>query len=39
MTNFEWVAFAIVAVLSAARLTRLLTFDDFPRFDGSGTGM
>lgn len=30
MTPFEWIAVAIVAVLSSARLTRLATFDDFP---------
>lgn len=30
MTEFEWVAVAVVAVLSAARLTRLATWDKFP---------
>jgi len=30
MTTFQWVAVAVVAVLSSARLTRLLTVDKFP---------
>lgn len=30
MTTFQWVAVAVVAVLSSARLTRLVTFDRFP---------
>lgn len=30
MTNFEWIAVAVVTVMSAARLTRLATFDSFP---------
>ena len=30
MTDFEWIAVAVVTVLSAARLTRLATFDAFP---------
>lgn len=30
MTHFEIVAAAIVGVLSAARITRLVTWDDFP---------
>lgn len=30
LSEFEWVAVAIVSVMSAARLTRLLTVDKFP---------
>lgn len=30
MTDFQWVAIAIVSVVSAARITRLLTYDKFP---------
>lgn len=30
MSTFEWVAVAIVTILSSARLTRLLTIDKFP---------
>lgn len=30
MTPFEWIAVAVVVVLSSARLTRLVTFDHFP---------
>jgi hypothetical protein len=30
MTDFEWVAAAIVAALSAARITRLFVFDSWP---------
>lgn len=30
MSNFQWVAVAVVTVLSAARLTRLVTYDSFP---------
>lgn len=30
MSNFEWVAVAVVATLSAARITRLVTWDSFP---------
>lgn len=30
MTDFQWVAVAIVTVLSSARLTRLVTVDTFP---------
>lgn len=30
MTEFEWVAVALVTIASAARITRLLTFDHFP---------
>lgn len=30
MSEFEWVAVALVVVLSSARLTRLLTVDKFP---------
>lgn len=30
MTDFEWVAVAVVTVMSAARLTRLATYDSFP---------
>lgn len=48
MSNeFEWVAIAVVTIVSAARITRLLTFDAFPpirwvrekiedKLDGSG---
>jgi hypothetical protein len=32
MTDFQWVAAAIVACLSAARITRLVTHDAFPPF-------
>ena len=30
MSVFEWVAVALVVVLSSARLTRLVTYDKFP---------
>lgn len=30
MTDFEWVAVALVAITSAARITRLVTHDAFP---------
>jgi hypothetical protein len=30
MSEFEWVAAAIVSVVSAARITRLVTVDDLP---------
>lgn len=30
MTIFEWVAIAVVTITSAARITRLITFDAFP---------
>lgn len=30
MTVFEWIAVAVVVVLSSARLTRLATYDPFP---------
>lgn len=30
MSEFEWVAIAIVTILSAARITRLVTVDKFP---------
>jgi hypothetical protein len=30
LSNFQWVAVAIITILSAARVTRLLTFDTFP---------
>lgn len=30
MSNFHWVAIAVVTVLSASRLTRLVTWDSFP---------
>lgn len=30
MSPFEWVAVAVVASLSAARITRLITWDKFP---------
>lgn len=30
MSDFQWVAAAIVAAMSAARITRLITWDDFP---------
>lgn len=30
MTDLHWLAFAVVTVLSGARLTRLLTHDSFP---------
>ena len=30
MTDFQWVAFAIIACLSSARITRLATHDAFP---------
>ena len=30
MSEFEWVAVAIVSVVSAARITRLVTVDDLP---------
>lgn len=30
MSGFEWVAAALIVVLSSARITRLLTFDHFP---------
>src|ERR1044072_6033248 len=30
MKPFEWVAIAVVTVMSAARITRLITYDDFP---------
>ena len=30
MTEFEWIAVAVVTVISASRLTRLATFDEFP---------
>jgi hypothetical protein len=30
MTPFEWIAIAIITVISSARLTRLVTVDDFP---------
>lgn len=30
MSTFHWIAFAVIAVMSAARITRLLTFDKFP---------
>lgn len=30
MTYFEWIAVAVVSVLSAARITRLATYDSFP---------
>lgn len=30
MTEFEWVAFAVITVVSIARLTRLATVDKFP---------
>ena len=30
MTDFEWVAAAIVAVISSARITRLVTWDHYP---------
>lgn len=30
MTPFEWIAVAVVSVLSASRITRLVTYDAFP---------
>lgn len=30
MSTFEWVAVAVITVMSSARLTRLATFDLFP---------
>ena len=30
MSNFEWVAAAVVAVMSTARITRLITWDHYP---------
>jgi hypothetical protein len=30
LTTFEWVAVAVVAVTSAARITRLVTWDKYP---------
>lgn len=30
MTDFEWVAAFVVAALSAARITRLITWDHYP---------
>lgn len=30
LTDFQWVAAAVVAVLSTARITRLVTWDEFP---------
>ena len=30
MTTFDWIAVAVVTVMSAARLTRLAVFDKFP---------
>lgn len=30
MTPFEWIAVAVVTVLSSARITRLVTWDSFP---------
>ncbi len=30
MSEFEWVAIAVVSILSTARLTRLLTWDKYP---------
>ena len=30
MNTFDWIAVAVVTVLSSARLTRLATFDSFP---------
>src|SRR4051794_31719831 len=29
-STFEWVAAAVVAVVSAARITRLITWDEYP---------
>lgn len=45
--EFYWIAVAVVTIVSASRITRLLTFDDFPpirwarekfedKFDGTG---
>lgn len=30
MSEFNWIAIAVVTILSSARITRLLTFDAFP---------
>lgn len=30
MSEFEWIAVAVIATLSSARITRLLIFDKFP---------
>lgn len=30
MTPFEWVAVAVITILSSSRITRLLTYDKFP---------
>lgn len=30
MSNFTWVAIAVISVVSAARITRLMTYDIFP---------
>lgn len=30
MTDFQWIAIAVVTVLSVARITRLVTWDSFP---------
>lgn len=30
MSTFQWIAIALVIITSAARLTRFVTFDDFP---------
>lgn len=30
MSTFHWIALAVIAVMSSARITRLLTFDKFP---------
>ena len=30
MTEFQWILAALVGILAIARLTRLLTFDEFP---------
>lgn len=30
MTEFEWVAVAIISVMSSARITRLVTWDHYP---------
>lgn len=30
MSNFEWIAAAVIAVLSSARITRLIIWDKYP---------
>lgn len=30
MSDFQWIAVAVVATLSASRITRLITWDSFP---------